>query len=109
MASFYAQYLMERTDDKIIESEKGFATYRYLNEGKTVYVIDVYVQPEYRRSHAATDFVNEIARIAKIAGCVEMLGTVVPSTKNATLSIKALLVYDMTLQSAADNLIIFRK
>lgn len=107
--SHYADYLKEKTDDKIIESETGFASYRYLNDGKTVYIIDIYVIPLFRKSGAASDMADIIVTEAKERGCTELLGTVMPSNKNSTDSLKVLLGYGMKLQSISGEFIIFRK
>lgn len=107
--SLYGAYLQERSKDCILENEKGFATYRFINNGKSVYIIDIYVVPDYRRERVAADMADEIARIAREWGCTEMLGSVCPAANNSTTSLKVLLGYGMTLQSASDNFIVFRK
>ena len=109
MASLYAQYLIERTEDLILESPTGFATYRYLNDLKSVYIIDIYVIPEARKQHHAAHLADKVAEIAKARGCTEMLGTVVPGTKGCTDSLKVLLAYGMTLKGIEGNHIVFRK
>ena len=106
--SLYGDYLKERTNDHIIETEVFFATYRFLNE-KQCYIIDIYVQPGWRGEHVATEAANRIAHIAKERGCTELLGTVVPSAKNSTASVQVLINYGMTLLSASNDLIIFKK
>jgi len=106
--SLYASYLRERTNDEIIEKEFGFASYRFLND-KQVYIIDLYVRPAHRKEGLAAQMADDIAAFAKAKGCTEMLGTVVPSTKHATSSLKVLLAYGMILQSASNDLIIFKK
>lgn len=109
MDSMYAKYVKERLGDEILETELGFATYRYLNNGKTVYIVDIYILPSHRRAGIARNFANLIAEKAKARGAKEMLGTVVPGAKNATDSLKVLLGYGMELQSASTEIIIFRK
>jgi ribosomal protein S18 acetylase RimI-like enzyme len=105
----YSQYVMERTNDLVLETESGFATYRYVNDGKTVYIVDIYVVPDFRQTKAATLMADEIVNEAKARGCKDLIGTVVPSTKNSTLSLKVLLGYGMTLNSAANDVVVFRK
>lgn len=107
--SHYAKYLQEKTDDKIIENQSGFVTYRYLNDGQSVYIVDIYIIPEERRKMKATLFADLIAKEAKSKGAKEMLGTVVPSNKNSTASLKVLLSYGFELKSSSNDLIIFRK
>lgn len=109
MQSLYAKYLLEKTTDKILETEHGFATFRYLNEGKSVYIVDIYILPEFRKSHKASAIADSIVLMAKKIGCSELLGTVIPSNKNSTDSLKVLLGYGMSLSSASQDLVVFRK
>lgn len=107
--SMYADYINERTNDFILETDSGFATYRYLDNDKVVYIVDIYIRPEFRNSTFATCLANEITKLAKAKGCIKMLGSVVPSTKGSTISLKVLLGYGMSLESSGPDYIIFRK
>lgn len=106
--SLYAEYLQERTEDFILENDKGFVTWRYLNE-RQVYLIDIYVVPEFRRSQVATTLADYVASIAKNTGRTELFGTVVPSAKGSNASLKVLWDYGMILYKAEPNLIVMRK
>ncbi len=108
MRSMYAEYVKERTGDDVIETEKGFATYRFM-EPKTVYLIDIYVKPEFRIKGVASDIADMVMELAKIQGCTKMIGSVVPSANNSTISLRALLGYGMTLKSCTNDFIIFEK
>lgn len=107
--SMYSEYIKERTNDKIIETPEGFATYRYLENTKSVYILDIYVKPESRKSHIASEIANKIASEAKKQGYTSMLGSVVPSNKGSTASLKVLLGYGMSLDSSTNDLILFKK
>ncbi len=107
--SLYAEYLKERTDDCILESEYGFATYRYLDSGATVYIVDIYTTPEARQKGEASKLANAICEEAAKKGATKMIGTVQASAKGSTLSLTALLGYGMALQSVANDVIIMRK
>lgn len=107
--SHYAKYIAEKTDDKIIENMSGFATYRYLNDGKSVYIVDIYVVPKERSKGKASLFADIIAKEAKEKGAIEMLGSVVPSNKSSTTSLKVLLAYGFELKSSSNDFIVFRK
>ena len=111
--SLYAEYLREKTSDQIIESDKGFITYRFYYDQKdnceAVYIIDLYVRPEFRKSHVASDAADIVVRIAKKRGCKKLLGSVVPSNKDCTSSVKVLLAYGMSIESATENMIWFKK
>jgi hypothetical protein len=105
----YAKYIKERTSDHIFENDYGFATFRFLDDGKTVYIIDIFIEEKQRQSGKASLLADLIVSEAKLKGATKLIGSVVPSTKNSTTSMKVLLGYGMVLDSAADNLIIFRK
>jgi GNAT superfamily N-acetyltransferase len=108
MQSLYAKYLIERTHDHIIETDQGFATYRYLNRDQ-VYIIDIYVLPEFRKMGTASKFADKICEIAKTAGCTELIGSVITTCKGALDSIAVLQAYGMKIDTANNNTIIFRK
>jgi len=108
MVSLYAKYLTERTDDRILEIKEGFATYRYLNENQ-VYIIDIFVLPQFRKKGIASQIADRICDEAKHSGCTEMIGTVNLLTKGATASLLVLIAYGMKLKSCSDNMIILTK
>lgn len=107
--SLYAQYITERTNDKIIELPQGFATYRYYPQTKSCYIIDIYVKPEHRNSHIASEMANMIASEAKNEGYTSLIGTVAPSAKNSTASLQVLISYGMKLDSCERDVIVFKK
>jgi ribosomal protein S18 acetylase RimI-like enzyme len=107
--SFYSDYLRERTSDDIIETDKGFVTYRIQENEKSVYIIDIYVHPDFRREKVASVMADEVVTIAKQRGCTKLFGSVVPTCKGANASLKVLLGYGMILDSSAVNFILFRK
>lgn len=102
-------YLEERMDNKslIYYEDSGFATYILTDE--YVYIEDIFVIKAQRKSNLATIIADEIAEIGINNGCTYMLGSVVPSTKGADMSIKVLQAYGMTLESSDNNMIWFRK
>lgn len=107
--NLYEAYIKERLGDFYYENEEGFATYRYLDDGKTLYIVDLYVRPECRRTRAGTAITDAIVAIGKKAGATALLGTVSPQANNATNSLKALLSYGMTLHTVNEQVIVFRK
>lgn len=107
--SLYADYLKEKTGHFVLEIENGFASYKYLDDGKTVYIIDIYVRPEFRKTKIASTIADSIVEIAVKNGCNSLLGTIMPSNKGSTTSLKFLLSYGMHLDSSANDLIVLRK
>lgn len=106
--SLYADYIKEHRNDGCIESDKGFCTYRFLNE-KQVYIVDIYVVPSQRKSREASLMADLVVKTAKDKGCTQLLGTVVPTAKNSTESLKVLLGYGMELDSSSNDMIIMKK
>lgn len=106
--SLYSEYLKERTSDLILETDQGFATYRFQDE-KTVYIVDIYMTPEARRLKLASSLADKIVSEAKERGCTKLLGSVVPSARGSTESLKVLLGYGMRLDSCATDFIVFSK
>ncbi len=108
MASLYAQYVNERTNDSIVESPEGFITYRYLGADQ-VYIVDLFVLPEFRKQGIARKLADMVCKEAKDKGCKELLGTVNPSCKGSNESILTLLAYGMSVNSSSNNVIVFKK
>jgi ribosomal protein S18 acetylase RimI-like enzyme len=105
--SLYGDYLRERTNDHILETGRGFATYRFVENA--VYIVDIYVVPQFRKSGEASQMADAIAKAAKEQGCTKMLGSVVPSMKGSLDSVKVLLAYGMRPVSAREDFIVFEK
>lgn len=106
--SLYSNYIFEKTDKTIIETEKGFITYSF-TDGKTCYIQDIYILPDFRKSNEATKLADRVTEIAKKYGCTKLIGSVIPSAKNSTDSVKVLLAYGMSLDSSTNDFILFSK
>lgn len=104
----YRKYIAERTDKSMIETDKGFIIYSF-PDSNTVYIEDIYTEPDYRKSHVASELADQVISIAKTKGCTKVLGSVVPSAKNSTTSLKVLLAYGMELNSSSNNFILFSR
>lgn len=107
--SLYAQFIKEISTDSIIENDEGFVTYRYLNDGYSVYMIDVYVVPSARIKGIFLDFVDQIIKEAKSKGCKEILGTISMSNPNRTAIMRGHMAYGMQLSAISQDAIILRK
>jgi hypothetical protein len=105
--SLYADYLKEREDFSIIESELGFASYKCV--GDECYLRDLYVIPSHRQTKVASDMADRVCDIAKLHGCTYLLGTVSPQDKNATRNMQVLIQYGMKLVRSSNDLICFIK
>lgn len=107
--SLYSKYVHERLGKQVLEVEHGFATYIFMDDQKAVYIEDIYVDPDFRKSGIASEMANQITLIAIEKGYKKIIGTVVPSTNGSTDSLKTMLAYGFRLDSTTNNLILLTK
>lgn len=109
--SMYASYVRERLGDEILEREEGFLTYRYLEDmgEKCVYIVDIFVRPDFRKSKVASDMADTVVERAKKEGCKRLLGSVSFDAKNVTDSIKVLFGYGMEFYRGNQAGMFFKK
>ena len=62
--TLYERYLLEREGISIYENEKGFCMYM-IEDIYTLFITDIYVLPEYRSKHIATNLANELTEVIK--------------------------------------------
>jgi GNAT superfamily N-acetyltransferase len=108
MASLYAQYIAERENKGIVESDKGFATYQMFSNGEC-YLQDLFVVPEHRQSHVATEMADQVVTIAKEHGCHSLIGSVCIDDREATRNLKVFLKYGMRVYKLAGTMIFLNK
>lgn len=107
--SLYSEYIKERTTDLILETDIGFAHYRYVDENVGCYIVDIYTKPEHRQKGEAAGLADQIALEAKSRGAKYLLGSVQPSANNSTTSLKVLLAYGFKLAWSSQDAIFLRK
>jgi len=106
----YLDYIRERQPGKyVIQEEHGFCVYSFTDDDTAVYIEEIYVKPEFRKSGLSHSLRSQVEEIARQKGCITLLGTVVPSCRGATTSIKVLLGNGLKLLSAENDLIWFFK
>jgi ribosomal protein S18 acetylase RimI-like enzyme len=106
--SLFADYIKEREDKEIIESDKGFATFKIFDNGEC-YLQDIYVIPKYRETKIATEMADKVFAIAKERGCKLLVGSVCTEDKNATKNMKVFLAYGMQIYKNIGNMIFLNK
>lgn len=111
--SHQAAYAKELEGYETIETEYGFISYRFHENGVECFIRDIYVAPEYRAQGGANTLAVQLADMvtveAKKKGCKALTGLVVPSMKNATHNVAAQLKYGFKVHSAEANKIWFLK
>ena len=107
-SSLYAQYLKERTNRGILETEDGFATFEYVNDD-IIYIVDLFVIPEKRKERIASKLADVIVEEAVKAGKKFLLGSVDATAKGAETSMKVLEAYGMKVYKVAEPMIFYIK
>lgn len=105
--SNFASYKMEREGALVLERAEGFAVYKYVNEG--VYIEDIFVAKEFRRSAVAATMADQICEEARTRGVNTLIGSVDVTANGATASLAVLLAYGMSVKAVSGNLILFTK
>lgn len=105
--SHYANYIKEREGFDTLETEHGFAT--YLAKDNSVYLRDIYVAPEQRRSNVAAKLADQVAAIAKEQGCKLMIGSVDINDKQADRNSRVLVAYGMRFMKQQGSMLYFVK
>ena len=110
MTSLYSKYIMEREGKGIVEKEHGYATYEFCQDN-ICYIIDIFVEKEYRNVKYASELADEITEIAKERGCKILVGSVCLETKGVDASVKVLYGYGMRIShiDGNENMIYFKK
>lgn len=106
--SLYKDYIKEREDKDIVESDNGFATFKMF-ENKECYLQDLYVVPSHRQSGLATEMADQIVEIAKENGCDTLIGSVCSTDKHATRNMKIFLAYGMQIYKTVGTIIFLKK
>jgi len=107
MKSLFAKYKEERESAIVVETEHGFATAKLLED--FLYIEDIYVVPEKRKSGIASILADELCAKAKNLGYKQVLGSVCLDANNPTSSLKVLLAYGFKLHSTNSNMIYLSK
>lgn len=106
--SLFGQYLKERTNKGIVETEEGFATFEYVND-EIVYIIDLYVVPEKRKQRVAANMADKIVEAAAKEGKKFLLGSVDATAHGAETSINVLEAYGMRPYKVIEPMIFYIK
>ena len=109
--SLYGDYIKERKGYEIIEDEYGFATYGlfYVDNKPALYIEEIYVKPEHRKTKIASEYADRIAEIAKNRGYNKIVGSVSTTCLKAHESLLVLISYGFKLSSVDKDIIYFVK
>jgi GNAT superfamily N-acetyltransferase len=102
------KYMAEREGIEYILRPNGFITFKKVSND-SMYLQDVYVLPEYRKTGLASELANEVCEIAKKRDCTKIIGSVCVDAVGSTDSLKVLLAYGFSIKSLNGNMIYFIK
>lgn len=112
----YFDYLKEKNPGvyfEICEKDRGFAQYSFMTlpgDIKAVWIEEIYVRPEFRKTNLATSLSEKVQKLAKENfECVVLLGTISPTNSNSQASLEVLLAHGMKILKAEQDLIWFFK
>lgn len=107
--SNYGLYVQELEGLEIIESNRGFATYKIKDEEKELWVYDVFIRPDYRGCGIALRYVQELEDIAREANCTCLMSITNKNNNGWERSTGLLQKYGFKIEGAADDGTIFLK
>ncbi len=105
--NLYKNYIKERFGHELISTDKGFVTYELGND--YCYILDVYVLPEFRKSHVAIELGDKVVDLAKEKGITKIIGSVSLLANGRDISIKGLYAWGMRISHYEKDTIYFVK
>jgi GNAT superfamily N-acetyltransferase len=106
----FKMYNKERLGYETLVTDKGFATFEIEADAGEVYIVDIYVLPEHRKSGEASKMSEAICLFAKKShGCNSLRGTVDFTLPTASDSMAVLLAHGMKFSHIDDSLMVFIK
>lgn len=112
--ALFQDYLKELRGEEIIwENDDsipvGFLTYVIDKTGNELYVRELFVVPEYRRTDVATRLALKAESEARIRGCKILAGTLIKGTRGMTESMGAMLSFGFKIHDWDQNKIVMTK
>lgn len=104
----YWDYVREREGVEVVETENGFALIKMVNQDM-LYLVDIYVKPDFRRSGEGRRILQEVEGIAKELGATRIQGSVAPQANGSTESALAVIATGFKISHSDNELIYFIK
>jgi len=99
-SKLYQDYLKEYRGQEYLERDFGFITYRHVAATNSLFIQDIYVEPEWRSSGNAKLLIDDVEAKGRELGCVVLVGSVYVKNPHATNSLKCLLMNGGRIVSA---------
>ena len=102
--SLYAHYYEERRGGQVLEAPCiGFVAYRIIPEQSEVFLDEVFVMPEHRKSGAGSALLNEVAERARAQGVKLMGCSISPAARGSSEAMAAAIAYGFRLLSTGPS------
>lgn len=98
---------LEMNGKMLVSSPFGFATFYQVNDG--LYIEDIYIKPEHRLKGIGSELADSVCAIAKERGLNKIYGTIRPTYRYSTESMKSLLAYGFKIKGSAYDAIALEK
>lgn len=106
--SLYGDYIKEKLGRGILETEQGWISFDFIGKD-VVYVADMYVVPEHRRSKVGTELVNKVVEeVIKLDRKI-LMSSVDVTSKDALISLRGMEAYGMKIYSVQGTVVYFVK
>ena len=107
----WIEYVKERNPNKstIVKKDKGFAIYYIYEAEEAIYLEDIFVSKEYRRSGIGEEILVDVENKAKELGLRYILGSIDPETEGTTASLLAMIKNKFKTYKISNGLLFLRK
>jgi hypothetical protein len=105
----FANYYKEYRDQELIETDYGMVTYVLQPENSSIFIQDLYVVPEQRKQHRASDLVDMVCEIGRKEGMTLMVSVVFMAYRYKEVSLLASLMYGCKIVAADSIKIVLSK
>lgn len=102
-AQMYKDYLKERENLDILETDYGFATVRQMDD--CLYLQDIYVKPEFRKQGKGREMLAVVEDAAREMGFSKVLGSCSPPAAGSDTSLRIILACGFKLLSCDKDII----
>ena len=107
MKSNYGLYMEELEDIDIYEDGRSFMTYK-IKDDNELWLYDLFVKKEYRKTGKATELVNLLVNIARECNCKTIVTFTQKTNNGWEISTKALKDYGFVVDGIKDTTIFLK-
>lgn len=97
----YAEYILERENSHYYENDFGFVTYK--EENTSVYLMDMYIKPEFRKKGNGRQFVQYVENIAREWNKTSVITSISLEGKGIEASTQAILFCGFKFYNINEN------